>query len=104
MKPFANAPADFEVIERPTGEVLLHRSEHVWIVHYDTFSGPHPAVYRAYRAVERVPKGRWPWTVDNRAIGSRDGVLTLAEAVALARDSIKAESVQRAVGDLDALQ
>jgi hypothetical protein len=78
MKPFANAPADFEVIERPTGEVLLHRSAHVWIVHYENTRAPD--VYRAYRAVQRVPNGRWPWTVDNRAIGSRDGVLTLAEA------------------------
>lgn len=105
-KPFANAPADFQVVERETGLVLKHRTAHVWIGHYEC-TGMKPSFYCAYRAVAHVPKGRDPWTIDNRRIGSPDGVRTLAEAVALCRsaidDATKRATVQRVLGDVDSL-
>jgi transcriptional regulator with XRE-family HTH domain len=41
-----------------------------------------PSFFCAYRAVAHVPKDRDPWTIDNRRIGSPDGVRTLKEAIA----------------------
>lgn len=72
---------DFVRVDRPHGTALLHREKQMWIVEYaQSRTSPHH--WQAYRPVVTVPKGRDPWTVDNRRIGTVDGFLTLDEAVA----------------------
>lgn len=106
-KPFASAPGDFQIFNRPTGLVLIHRTAHVWIVHYEVTGNMKPSFYCAYRAAAHVPKGRDPWAVDNKRIGSQEGVRTLKEAVALCRTAIEDETkratLQRVLGDVDTL-
>lgn len=70
---------NFTKVSRPHGECWLHNSRPVWIVEYSgtRVRGP---FFQAYKAVEKVPAGRDPWTVDNRRIGTEDGFQTLQEA------------------------
>jgi hypothetical protein len=75
--------AKFNKVERDCGFVWMHDSAPVWIVKYDAITtGPHrrAAFYQAYRAVQPVPKGRMPWSIDNRRIGTEDGFATLTAA------------------------
>lgn len=37
----------------------------VWVTHYPRM-GHRPGCFYVYRAVQSVPAGRLPWTVDNR--------------------------------------
>jgi len=71
----------FQKVERaPHSACWVHETKPHWIVHYPAtrVMGEH---YQAYRAVERVPEGRKPWSVDNRRIGSPDGFRALDEAM-----------------------
>lgn len=70
----------FTLVHRPHGDCWLHDAKPVWIVHYPATDvrGEH---YQAYRTVAPIPKGRQPWTVDNRRIGTDRGFATLDEAV-----------------------
>ena len=71
----------FNQVERPlSGPCWLHETKPNWIIHYPATRAT-AAHYQAYRAVERVPEGRKPWTVDNRRIGSPDGFVTLDQAM-----------------------
>lgn len=72
---------NFETVNRPHGSALLNRVKQMWIVEYQQ-SRVRPHHWQAYQPVVSVPKGRDPWTVDNRRIGPEDGFLTLEDAVA----------------------
>lgn len=67
-------------------ERWVHRDSNTWITRY-----PHSAdgeLFIAYQAVAKVPRGRQPWTVDNRrltTIPSR----TLSEALAVLSAAIR---------------
>jgi hypothetical protein len=71
----------FRQIERNGESIWMHTSLPVWIVRYDAIDGVRAEFYKPYRAVAPVPKGRNPWTVDNRRIGTERGFASLAEAV-----------------------
>ncbi len=62
----------FKPVERDTGTVWMHKTKAVWIVFYEAVEGVRLAYYQAYRAVNPVPTGRAPWSVDNRRIGPAD--------------------------------
>ena len=47
----------------------LHKDKPVWIVQYDAVPGIRLETFIAYRVAAPLPKGRDPWTVDNRRIG-----------------------------------
>ena len=66
--------------QRQGREVWRHKSKPHWIVHYPSTKvrGAH---YQAYRAVEKVPQGHGPWTVDNRRMGGDDGFESLESAM-----------------------
>lgn len=70
----------------------VHESEPVWIREYE----PIPDVrtepnFYVYRSVSRPPRGRRPWTVDNRALfDRRNPPHTLAEALKVAGAHIAA--------------
>ncbi len=72
---------DFKRTYRTTGSVLLHRSKHVWIVRYADYERGGTKFWQAYRAVDTVPKGRDPWTVNNKRIGTDKGFKTLRDAL-----------------------
>lgn len=74
--------AQFNEIQTPIGTTWLHTSRPVWIRYYEPIEGARLGFYQAYRAVEHVPKGRDPWTVDNRRIGHVNyGFKTLEDAM-----------------------
>lgn len=76
---------EFDIFERESGKVWLHKSKPVWIVFYDAIEGLRLSRYEAYRSVNRVPKGREPWSVDNKALSPhKDGFRTIEEAFAAA--------------------
>jgi hypothetical protein len=58
-----------------------HNSKPVWVTFYPAVDGVRPAHYIPYRAVQAVPAGRKPWTVDNRRIGSDRGFSALEDAL-----------------------
>lgn len=70
---------DWISTDRPTGEVLKHAREPYWVVHYGETNrmGEH---WQAYKAIAHIPKGREPWSVDNRRIGPDSGFKSLEEA------------------------
>lgn len=57
----------------------LHNSKPVWVRCFPPTMKTQMH-YRAYKAIERVPAGCDPWTVNNRRIGSDFGFKTLEEA------------------------
>lgn len=86
------ASPDFRRVERGPGDAWLHESAPIWIVHYPGFPGSSSHRYdswHAYKAVQKVPAGRYPWTVDNRSIGGQDGWATPEQAFRAARDEAK---------------
>lgn len=63
-------------------KVWKHKTKPVWVCHFSAIEGKHAGYYQAYRAVCPVPKGRQPWSVDNRRIGHPDhGFPTLEAAM-----------------------
>ena len=61
-------------------ETWLHDSGSSWVVAYPAVHNRLP-VFRAYRAINPVPAGRMPWTIDNKRIGPEDGFLSLEQAM-----------------------
>lgn len=86
-------PEGFRYIDRGGTDCWLHSSCEVWATRYEAIPGFRDYdVFYAYRAVERVPRGRMPWTVDNRSIGSKsEPFRTLAAAADAARAAAPAE-------------
>jgi hypothetical protein len=73
----------FKKITRHGSETWQHLTAPVWIVRYEGIEGSNTHrydKYQAYRAVEKMPNGRDPWTVDNRRIGPENGYSTLDKA------------------------
>lgn len=64
--------------------IWLREDKPVWIVHYPAVKGIRLAFYEAYRAIHPVPKGRDPWSIDNRRLSDGSGFSTLQEAKAAA--------------------
>lgn len=71
----------FKKVNRPIGACLLHVSRPVWIVKYDAIKNLRAAFWQVYRTTVPVPKGRAPWSIDNRRIGTERGYPTLAAAM-----------------------
>jgi hypothetical protein len=82
----------FHLVEHtgPWDMAYLHRTKHTFVIQYEKDDGMR---YQAYRAVAKVPKGRLPWTVDNRRISGRhkdldrDGYYKSLEAALVAADA-----------------
>ena len=70
----------FKKIHHPHQSYWLHESKPVFISHYPA-TRARGEYYQAYKAIQPVPAGRMPWTIDNRRIGGEDGFLTLEEAM-----------------------
>lgn len=75
--------------KRPTGIVWVHKSLPVWVVLYEAMPGRHKTHYRAYRCIDKVPKGRELWTVDNRSVGPQDGFQSLTAAMRAVVGAVK---------------
>lgn len=82
-----NSVADlYEAASRPTDQVYWkHKTKPVWIVFYPAVQGVRQAFYEAYKAIQPVPKGREPYSVDNRRISNGHGYPTLEEAMEAAQ-------------------
>lgn len=74
---------------RPTGIVWAHKSLPVYVVLYEAMPGHHKAHYRAYRCIDKVPKGRELWAVDNRSVVPKDGFKSLTAAMRAAVGAVK---------------
>jgi hypothetical protein len=72
--------ANWKELTRPVGTYWQHDQYPVWVVHYPATHRA-AAHYQGYKAVERVPNGRVPFTVDNRRVGPEFGFKTLDEAM-----------------------
>jgi hypothetical protein len=55
----------FHTIEHLGCRVWLHHTAPVWVREITGQDIHIPTRYMAYKAVERVPEGRKPWTVNN---------------------------------------
>ena len=76
----------WKVVERPHGACWLHVDMPVWIVHYpNSPKGSHYQVYKPRDYVMPIPKGRDPWTVDNRCL-RESGYKTLELAMQAGED------------------
>lgn len=75
---------DFETIQRPTGEVLAHKTLPIWVCYYPL--AVRGAFYQGYIATGKLIKGQHPCIggVDNRRVGHEDGFRTVEEACAAA--------------------
>ena len=74
----------FITAQSPTGPILMHPAKPVWVVEYPA-TQIKPRFWQAYRAVAPVPRGRMPWTVDNRRIGTEAGFPSSEAAVTAAQ-------------------
>lgn len=68
---------------RPFGEVWLNAEKPIWIVEYPE-THDRARHFQVYKPVVPVPKGRDPWTVDNKRIGDARGFKTLSDAMGAA--------------------
>lgn len=85
----------FQTIKRNGQQVLLHNTRPLWVVQYECNDGAN--WFQAYRAVRPVPKGRAPWTVDNRRIGDIDrGFSSADEAMAAAERYAESKQIEAA--------
>ena len=76
----------FKKVTRPTGDALLHINAPVWVVQYEYDSrGSKVDTWKAYRTVAHLPRGRDPWTVDNRSL-NKDGYSTEEAALQAAHE------------------
>ena len=80
---FPKIPENWHRFQRTEyDEILVHNTKLVWIVYREKIDNTRPAHYCAYRNVAHIPKGRHPWSVDNRRIHKENkGFKTLAEAI-----------------------
>ena len=60
----------FHIIEHLGCRTWLHRTAPVWVREYVGQDIYQPTRYMAYKAIERVPEGRKPWTVNNVRVSS----------------------------------
>lgn len=70
----------FSLVHRPHGDCWLHSDGRKFICFYEGVEGVRPAYFQAYMSKAQPPKGRDPWTVDNRRIGTDRGFPTFDEA------------------------
>lgn len=70
---------EFTEKHRPHGDCWLHNAQPIWIVHYPVLKEQRKPSFIAYRAVDYLPAGRDPWTVNNRRCGEYN---TIEEAMA----------------------
>ena len=82
----------FTQVDRDWIDTWLHSDKPVWIVRYDAVPGIRLECWHAYRSVKAPPKGRLPWTVDNKSIGSADGFSSLESAIEAAEAWLSAQS------------
>lgn len=67
--PSTECPQRFRYIDRGGHDCWLHDSGAMWIVRYEAVPGGREYdVFHAFRVVAKLPKGRDPWTVDNRRL------------------------------------
>lgn len=59
--------------------VWLHKSRPVWLVEYPK-TVDRAKFYQAYKADQPVKTGAFPWSLNNRRVGSDRGFPTLEEA------------------------
>lgn len=64
--------SDFTQIHEPHGDHWLHADGRHFISHFEAVDGVRAEYFQTYTSKDQPPKGRMPWTVDNRRIG-RDG-------------------------------
>lgn len=91
MRASTEGTKGFRLVERSHGEAWLHETEPVWVVKYDGVPESNTHRYdswQVYKAVERVPAGRDPWTVDNRRLGGESGWAIPEQAFRAARDAV----------------
>jgi hypothetical protein len=55
----------FHIIEHLGNRVWLHRTAPVWVREYVGQDIYQPVRYIAYKAIEPIPDGHKPWTVNN---------------------------------------
>jgi hypothetical protein len=79
---------EFELVKRPHGDCVRMTGQPIWIVYYGPVDGYRTERWYAFKSVERIPKGRDPWTVDNRRLCKGGGFLTFRDAVAACRAAI----------------
>ena len=88
------APAGYTYLARNGHGCWKHEGGLHWITRYDAIPetsqmAGRPEVFYAYRCAAKLPKGREPWTVDNRTL-ERKGFRTIeaaAAAIAIARSA-----------------
>ena len=82
LNPSMGETAGFFAVQRPCdlSPVYLHNEKPVWVVQYDA-TEVRPEHWQGYYAVAPVPKGRMPWSVDNRRIGTERGFPSLEAAI-----------------------
>jgi hypothetical protein len=73
--------SQFTYLVRDGLQTWLHSDKPVWITRYDAVPGVRLECWHAYRSVKAPPKGRLPWTVDNKRIGSAEGFPSLESAI-----------------------
>ncbi len=73
---------NYTTVDRQHGSCLLRNDKPVWIVEYSE-TRTRPKRWQVYEPMHPVPKGRDPWTINNRRLGPEDGIATLEQAVAI---------------------
>lgn len=75
--------AQFKRVFRNYQSILEHKQKPVWIVAYREYDTGRVKFWQAYKVKEylHVPKGRAPWSIDNRRIGTDKGFRTLRDAI-----------------------
>lgn len=72
---------DFAIVHRPHGDCWLHKGGRAFIVFYEA-TDVRAAHFMAYESKAAPPKGRYPWTVDNRRIRADRGFASFEDAAA----------------------
>jgi hypothetical protein len=72
---------EFKEVQRFDGLTWVRDCGTVFIVHYEEVLGHHSEMFIVYRAIERVPAGRNPWSVNNVRCGTY-GTLQAAKTAA----------------------
>ena len=75
----------FTKMDRNYEIVWLHKTKPTWVTFYENSTHPVLSFYQAYKAIEKIPDGRLPWTVDHCRMGPlNNGFRTLEEAMTAA--------------------
>lgn len=70
----------FALVHQSHGDYWLHDNGRCFIVRYDAIPDVRAEYWQAYTSKAQPPKGRYPWTVDNRRITHERGVRTFEDA------------------------